>query len=120
MKIAIPIKNNQVDDHFGHCSYYAIYHTDEAGNILVKEMLKAPEGCGCKSNIASTLKELGVNILLAGNMGKGALDMLRSFGIEVVRGCHGLASDVVADFLAGKLVDSDIVCDHHHDEHCGH
>ena len=25
MKIAIPTRDNQVDDHFGHCDHYTIY-----------------------------------------------------------------------------------------------
>jgi len=29
MKIAIPTRNNEVDDHFGHCDYYTIYDIDK-------------------------------------------------------------------------------------------
>jgi predicted Fe-Mo cluster-binding NifX family protein len=38
--------------------------------------MKSPEGCGCKSNIAPMLAQMGVNLMLAGNMGMGALGVL--------------------------------------------
>ena len=28
MKVAVPTKNNVVDDHFGHCEAYAIFTVD--------------------------------------------------------------------------------------------
>ena len=119
MKIAIPIQNNSVDDHFGHCEYYAIYQADENRNIVKKEILKSPQGCGCKSNIASILQKMDVKVLLAGNMGMGALNMLISHGIEVIRGCSGISDELVYEFLDGKLLDEDIVCTHH-GENCNH
>ena len=77
MKIAVPTKNEMVDSHFGHCEYYTIFTIDnENKSILSKESLPSPEGCGCKSNIASILHEMGVEIMLAGNMGDGAVYVL--------------------------------------------
>lgn len=44
MKIAIPTRNNVVDDHFGHCEYYTIFTIDENKNIIAKERHESPEG----------------------------------------------------------------------------
>ena len=55
MKVAIPTRNNVVDDHFGHCEYYTIFTISEDKLIVCTEIQASPEGCGCKSNIASVL-----------------------------------------------------------------
>lgn len=114
MKIAIPTKDNFVDNHFGHCAYYTLF-TIEEGRVVSSETLPSPQGCGCKSNIASVLKEKGVSLMLAGNMGEGAKNKLAECDIEVIRGCSGHISALVALYLSGSLKDSGSAC--HHDCH---
>ena len=55
MKIAVPTRNHVIDDHFGHCEYYTIFTISENKEIIGIETEASPEGCGCKSNIASIL-----------------------------------------------------------------
>lgn len=57
IKIAIPTRDEQVDDHFGHCDHYTLFTIDDQKQIIEKEYLASPEGCGCKSNIASILEK---------------------------------------------------------------
>lgn len=117
MKIALPTKEGQIDSHFGHCAYYTIVEIDADKNILSKTTLEAPQGCGCKSNIAFTLAEIGVKVMLAGNMGQGAVNVLGSQNISVIRGCNGPIDEVVAHWLNGTLTDSSIACNHHECNH---
>lgn len=117
-KIAIPTRGELVDDHFGHCEAYTIYSIEDR-SIKETEIYEAPKGCGCKSDIAPRLKEKGVTLLLAGNIGEGALNVLRSVGIEVIRGCSGRAEKVVEAYLAGNITDSGIGCSSH-DHQCSH
>lgn len=115
MKIALPSRNNNIDDHFGHCEYYTIFTVDmQTKEIIDSETIESPVGCGCKSNIASTLSNMGVKILLAGNMGEGAVRVLSNAGIEVFRGCSGDVKTVASKWLDGSLVDSGNLC-HAHD-----
>lgn len=117
MKIAIPARDGRVDDHFGHCAYFEVVEINEQKQIVASESVASPEGCGCKSNIAGTLSDMGVRLMLAGNMGQGAVMKLMQHGIQVVRGCSGEIKEVVAQYLAGNLVDNEQVCAHHE---CGH
>lgn len=119
-KIAIPTKNNQVDDHFGHCTGYTVFTV--SGNTILKiETIESPQGCGCKSEIASILKQQGVNTMLAGNIGQGAINKLGEAGIQVVRGCSGNTEAVATAFLNGKLTDNGLTCaQHQHGEGCSH
>lgn len=123
-KIAVPTRENQVDSHFGHCESYTIFTIDEHKTIVGTETLPSPQGCGCKSNIAADLQQMGVGVMLAGNMGDGALNVLSRHGIEVFRGHSGNVRQLVEAYLQGKIGDSGTGCNHHgeHDgEHtCNH
>lgn len=113
MILAIPTREGMVDDHFGHCAYYTIVTLDEQKNVVKSERLDSPEGCGCKSNIASVMQEMGITLMLAGNMGMGAYNKLNEHGITVIRGCHGRVDDVLKAYVDGQLSDSMESCDHH-------
>ena len=119
MKIALPTMGNVVDDHFGHCEMFTVYSIDENNQVISSEVIPSVEGCGCKSGIASVLRDKGVKIMLAGNMGEGAVNVLGNNGIAVYRGCHGNVREVVDTFLAGNVADSGKSCAGHHGE-AGH
>lgn len=119
MKIAVPTRNNQVDDHFGHCDHYTIF-TVENNQITGSEQLPSTQGCGCKSGIAADLQKIGVEVMLAGNMGEGAKNKLEAHNIKVVRGCSGSVQTLIEDYLTGSVNDSGKGCEGHDGEHqCG-
>lgn len=118
MKIALPSRQNIIDSHFGHCEYYTIFTVDnDSKKIISEETIPSPQGCGCKSNIAQTLSAMDVTIMLAGNMGAGAVNVLNGAGIQVVRGCSGNVKAVALAWLEGTLSDSGDTC---HAHECNH
>lgn len=112
-KIAIPTRDGAVDDHFGHCAFYTILTVGDDYTIIGTETLPSPQGCGCKSNIATTLQEMGVEVMLAGNMGQGALNKLSAHNIKVVRGCSGEIMKIAEEYLSGNISDCGVGCNHH-------
>jgi predicted Fe-Mo cluster-binding NifX family protein len=116
MKIALPSRDNQVDGHFGHCEYFSVFSVDD-NKIISEKRVDPPAGCGCKSNIVPVLSEMGVTVLLGGNMGSGAVNILEDHGIKVYRGCAGEPRKVAEDWLAGNINDSGKSCSEHDD--CG-
>lgn len=122
MKIALPTTRlKTVDAHFGHCEFYTVFTINDQKSVINIEDLPSPQGCGCKSNIAGVLREKGVKIMLAGNIGNGAINVLHNHGIEVIRGCEGDINKVVSAYLNGSLTDSGMTCDHHEEGHsCNH
>jgi predicted Fe-Mo cluster-binding NifX family protein len=126
MKIAVPVtSDNQIDSHFGHCDSYGVYTISEKNEITDFKTVKSPEGCGCKSDIASVLSADGVKVMLAGRIGGGAINVLNNSGIEVICGCTGKADEIVKLYLDGLVKDSGSSCHHHeghhHDGHqCNH
>ena len=115
MKIALPTRDGHIDDHFGHCDHYTIV-TIEQGSVVDRTTLPSPQGCGCKSNIASTLQQMGVSVMLAGNMGEGAKNKLQAHDIRVIRGCAGAIEAVVESYIKGFVFDSGVGCGVHN---CG-
>ena len=119
MKIAVPVTtDNQIDGHFGHCESYGVFTISDSKEITEIRSVESPAGCGCSSDIGSTLSTDGVTLMLAGGIGDGALNKLNSSGIEVIRGCSGNATEVVKLFIAGLVEDNGSSCDHH--DHHGH
>lgn len=112
MKIAVPTRDGRVDDHFGHCAYYSIFDVID-GKVTGVSKMASPEGCGCKSGIAPVLRQMGVAVMLAGNMGQGAKNVLEAQRIEVIRGCSGDVEELVTAYLAGNVKDNGEACDHH-------
>ena len=120
MKIAVPTRGTVIDDHFGHCEMYSLFSVGKDNTIDLSETLPSPQGCGCKSNIAGILQQKGVTVLLAGNMGDGALNVLTMHGIDVYRGNTGDVRHAVESFLQGNVSDSGVGCHHHGNQSDGY
>jgi len=122
MKIALPTKGREVDGHFGQCQSFTVFTVDDdQKTIVAEETITPPSGCGCRSSIVPQLAGMGVSIMLAGNMGGGAVTMLDSNGIRVVRGCTGDVRQVTEAWLAGQITDSGVGCQSHGQDGCpGH
>jgi predicted Fe-Mo cluster-binding NifX family protein len=63
------------------------------------------------------MQEMGIPLMLAGNMGMGAYNKLSAHGIAVIRGCQGKVDDILKAYLNGELKDSLESCDHHDCDH---
>ncbi|EKO38576.1 MAG: hypothetical protein B193_2726 [Solidesulfovibrio magneticus str. Maddingley MBC34] len=109
-KIAIPSRDGQVDEHFGHCGYFTVLTIGPDKAVVAEETFAPPAECGCKSNLVNDLLAMGVTALIAGNMGQGAANKLRQSGMTVVRGASGPVHEAAAAFLAGTLTDRDELC----------
>jgi len=118
MKIAVPSRNGLVDEHFGHCKEFLIFKV-EGDKLMAEPPMPSTEGCGCKSGIAADLAHAGISHLVAGNMGEGAVRVLTSHGIKVIRGASGNAAEAAKAFFNGTLADSGVGCAGHGEE-AGH
>jgi predicted Fe-Mo cluster-binding NifX family protein len=121
MRIAVPTVGSRVDEHFGHCRCFTIFDVDDEKKIVSEETLTPPPGCGCRSSIVPQLANMGVSVMLAANMGGGAVEILAVNGIRVVRGVTGDVREAAEDWLAGKIGDSGATCQSHGSRGCpGH
>ena len=117
MNIAVASENQKVCEHFGHCESFVIFDT-EKDKIVKSESIPNP---GHKPGFLPVfLHEMGVNVIIAGGMGGGAIEIFDEKGIEVVTGARGDVTVAAAAFLSGSLVTSGSVChEHQHHDECG-
>lgn len=116
MKIAIASQGKYVSGHFGHCEGFTIYDVEGSGE-LNKSFTKNP---GHKPGYLPVfLKELNVNVIIAGGMGEAAVELFNEKGIEVVVGAEGFSDDVANKYIKGELKSTGSVCkEHEHEGHC--
>lgn len=112
MRIAIPIANGCLAQHFGHCEKFALVDVDEAKKeITASTEVMAPEHQ--PGLLPPWLKEQGVNLVIAGGMGSRALSLFEAASIKVLTGAQPeSAKTLVQQYLDGKLVTGTNVCDH--------
>lgn len=117
MKIAVASEGKIVTEHFGHCEGFAIFETD-SDRIKKEEFIPNP---GHRPGfLPNFLHEKGVNVIISGGMGGGAVEIFNEKGIEVITGASGYAETAVNEYLEGKLKSTGSVChEHQHADECG-
>ncbi|NLA32481.1 MAG: dinitrogenase iron-molybdenum cofactor, partial [Mollicutes bacterium] len=66
------------------------------------------------------LADRGVNVIISGGMGGGAVEIFNERNIEVIVGAKGNAKDAVEAYLQGSLKSTGSVChEHQHHDECG-
>jgi len=112
MRIAVPIAEDKVAAHFGHCSHFALFDVDEATKTIVKkEVISSP---GHQPGFLPVwLAEEGVSVVIASGMGSRAQALFNENRIGVVVGVLGDDPEkAVQDYIKGKLATGGNVCDH--------
>ncbi|WP_018213276.1 NifB/NifX family molybdenum-iron cluster-binding protein [Desulfitobacterium hafniense] len=117
LKIAVASEMEKVAGHFGHCVNFNIFEAEE-NRIVKRECLPNP---GHKPGfLPNFLNDMGVNVIISGGMGAGAIDIFNEKGIEVITGAAGNTQDVVEEYLKGNLKSTGSVChEHQHHDECG-
>ncbi len=118
MRIAVTYENGNVFQHFGHSEQFKVYEVEE-GKVVSSEVVGA-EGQG-HGALAGLLAGKGIDVLICGGIGGGAVNALTEAGIELVAGQSGNTDEVVEKYLKGELENTGANCDHHGEGHtCGH
>lgn len=112
MKIAVASENKKITDHFGHCLNFNIYTADN-GQIISIESIPNP---GHRPGfLPRFLHDQGVNVIISGGMGGGAIDIFNENNIEVIVGASGDAEKAATEYLTGHLKSTGSVCHEHRD-----
>lgn len=114
MKIAVACMGDEAAQHFGHCENFVVFDIED-NKIVKKESIPNP---GHKPGfLPNFLGDLGVNVIIAGGMGEGAVDIFNERKIEVIIGAAGGSTDCVERYLSGDLKSTGSVCREHHHDH---
>jgi Mrp family chromosome partitioning ATPase/predicted Fe-Mo cluster-binding NifX family protein len=117
MKIAVASENKMVTEHFGHCEGFMIFETENNKIVKIETIPNPGHKPGFLPNF---LHDKGVNVIISGGMGGGAIEIFNEKNIEVITGAKGNAEDVVISYLKGELKSTGSVChEHQHHDECG-
>ncbi len=117
MKIAVASMANTVAEHFGHCENFNIYESSN-GSVASSQCIPNP---GHKPGfLPNFLGDMGVEVIIAGGMGGGAVEIFNERNIEVIVGAQGDAKTAVESYLRGELKSTGSIChEHEHADECG-
>lgn len=115
MRIAVTYDNGAIFQHFGHTEQFKVYDV-ENGKVLSAQIVDTNgKGHGA---LAGFLFNGGVDVLICGGIGGGAINALANAGIDLYPGIDGSADMAVMQYLAGVLPKrTDVRCSHHDQEH---
>ena len=99
--------NAQVDPRFGRCQYFVFVDSDTmAFEAMPNEAIAAPGGAGIQA--AQTVVNKGVDVLVSGNIGPNAFQVLSTAGVKIATGAYGTVKEAVEMYKAGRLSETGI------------
>ncbi|MDK2823961.1 MAG: hypothetical protein PWQ67_775 [Clostridia bacterium] len=112
MKIALPVVNNQLCMHFGHCEVFEFYDVNEKEKkILGKNRLTPPPHE--PGILPKWIKEQGANLVITGGMGIKAQRLFQEAGVQVITGAPAdNPNAIVTSYLNNTLNTGENACDH--------
>jgi predicted Fe-Mo cluster-binding NifX family protein len=123
--IAIPSSQGRLHGHFGGCREFTLVRADAEQKkiISLRAVTPPPHAPGL---FPRWLREQGANVIIAGGIGRRALELFGQQGIEVRAGFPDAPVEQLATaYLNGQLTATPEGCSRHghhhdHDEHGGH
>lgn len=112
MRIAIPLAEGRLSMHFGHCEKFALFDVDpQSRRILREETVDAPEHQ--PGILPGWLAGKEVGLVIAGGMGRHAMDLFEQRKIGVLVGAPVEEPEqLVKRHLEGTLKTDGNICDH--------
>lgn len=116
MRIAITYEDGQVFQHFGKAKQFKLYDII-GGQIDAAQVI--PSNASGHSALAGVLRSLGVDAVICGGIGAGAIRSLNELGIPAYGGVSGEADAVIRQLLAGQLsYNPNPSCEEQDEEEC--
>ena len=112
MRIAIPVVDGRLSQHFGHSETFAIVDTDhDSRRVLSRKDLTPPQHE--PGVLPKWLHDEGVDVIIASGMGQRAQQLFAQNQIEVVVGAPSESPEnLVSAYLSNTLQAGENICDH--------
>ena len=92
----------QVDPRFGRCPYFTIVNSETMEfNAISNDSTNAAHGAGIQA--AQTVANIGVKVVITGNVGPNAFNVLSATGIKIVTGASGSVKEAVEKYKSGQF-----------------
>jgi predicted Fe-Mo cluster-binding NifX family protein len=106
MKICISASSDSldanVDSRFGRCPYFVIVDSETMEfSAISNDSTNAAHGAGIQA--AQTVANMGAKVVITGNVGPNAFNVLSATGIKIVTGASGSVKEAVEKYKSGQL-----------------
>jgi len=107
MKLAISSKgkslDSEIDPRFGRAGYFLIVDPETLALEVIenRQNLQLPQGAGIQA--AQTVVEHGAKVVLTGNCGPKAYQVLRAAGVQLAVGVSGLVQEAINQYKQEKI-----------------
>ena len=106
MKICVSASSDSldanVDSRFGRCPYFVVVDSETMEfSAILNDSNNAAHGAGIQA--AQTAANMGVKVVITGNVGPNAFNVLSATGIKIVTGVSGSIRDAVEKYKSGQL-----------------
>jgi len=106
MKICVSASSDNldanVDSRFGRCPYFVVVNSETMEFTAVSnDSTNAAHGAGIQA--AQTVANMGAKVVITGNVGPNAFNVLSAAGIKLVTGVSGSIRDAVEKYKSGQL-----------------
>ena len=106
MKICVTASSGSldanVDPRFGRCPYFVILDSENMEfSAVSNDSTNAAHGAGIQA--AQTVANMGVKVVITGNVGPNAFRALSAAGIAIVTGASGKVRDAIEKYKKGLL-----------------
>jgi predicted Fe-Mo cluster-binding NifX family protein len=100
MKVAITYENGKVFEHFGQTENFIFYEVKD--NKVVSEEIKNTNGLS-HAELIGFLKDNKTDVLICGNLGGHAINLLKDNNIDIYAGNSGDTKDLINLFVKKEL-----------------
>jgi predicted Fe-Mo cluster-binding NifX family protein len=106
MKICVSASSGSLDANvdlrFGRCPYFVVVDSETLEfTVVSNDSTNAAHGAGIQA--AQTVANMGVKVVITGNVGPNAFNVLSATGIKIVTGASGSVRDAVEKYKSGQL-----------------
>jgi len=110
--------DGEVSVHFGRCPFFLL--AEASGKMVtISRVLPNPHvGAHQPGNAPRFVRDIGADVIIAGGMGSGAVEMFNRFGIDVATGVTGSVATVLGTYVRGEH-HGVVACADHHRDGCG-
>ncbi len=127
MRIAISVDQDQglesvVSHHFGRCPYYALVDMEDKTVKTVSTVTNPFFQQHQPGQVPGFINDQGAEVIITGGMGRRAITFFQQFNIEPVTGAFGTVTQVLENYLGGRLSGAQACREsmehahHHHEE----
>ena len=109
--------DGKVSAQLGRSPFFLMAEADGRMATVSKVVPNPCSGAHRPGAVPRFVRDLGADVIIAGGMGPGAIEIFERFGIEVATGVNGTVATVLGAYLSGEHRGV-VPCAHDHSNRC--